>query len=184
VFYYLYRWQEINYKKFLDLGAGIGRHSLISGDGASDLLNETRWGLEWLFKMQNQDGSVYHKIDTEPLFDWGKGPDEDTLERTAKWTDHNGGVPSAIDAADFCAVCSLAARVFEDMDSIFSETCRQAPLLSWTWLCANSGNLQTDPYYTDNDPAQEIFWAAAEIYVLTLGKQGSELIKQYMQPPD
>lgn len=31
--------------------------------GIPDLLQQARWGLEWLLKMQNPDGSVLHKIE-------------------------------------------------------------------------------------------------------------------------
>lgn len=33
-----------------------------SGNGIADVLNECRYELEWLLKMQRSDGAVYHKV--------------------------------------------------------------------------------------------------------------------------
>jgi endoglucanase len=35
-----------------------------SGNGIPDLLNEARWELKWLLKMQRNDGAVFHKVTT------------------------------------------------------------------------------------------------------------------------
>ena len=147
-----------------------------SGNGIPDILDEARWGIEWLIKMQNADGSVYHKVDSEPDFAWGKSPEEDPHERTAKWTDRNGKIPSTIDAADFCGALGLASRVFKPIDPGFSGKCAKAALRTWQWLKLHPDNPQTDPYYTDYDPAQELFWAAAEIYLLTNREEGENII--------
>ncbi|MBN2442151.1 MAG: glycoside hydrolase family 9 protein, partial [Spirochaetales bacterium] len=153
-----------------------------SGNNIPDLLDEARWGLTWLLKMQNADGSVYHKIDTEPGFAWGKGPDEDALERSPKWTDRNGRVPSTIDAADFCGVMSLASDVFLEVDPGFALVCREAALRSWEWVRSHPENPQKDPYYTDDDPSQELFWAGGDIFILTGGEEGIDFIEGYAQP--
>jgi endoglucanase len=123
--------------------------------GVPDLLTEARWGLTWMLKMQNADGSVYHKVDTEPNFCWGDGPDMDPYPRSA-------ADPSSIDAGDFVAAMMQAARVFASVDATFAATCRAAADLSWTWLQANPNVPQPDPYYTDSDPSQEALWALAE----------------------
>ena len=123
--------------------------------GVPDLLTEARWGLTWMLKMQNTDGSVYHKVDTEPNFAWGDGPDMDPYPRSA-------ADPSSIDAGDFVAAMIQAARVFATIDSTFAATCRSAADLSWSWLQANLNVPQPDPYYTDADPSQETLWALAE----------------------
>ena len=123
--------------------------------GVPDLLTEARWGLSWMLKMQNDDGSVYHKVDTEPNFAWGMGPDMDPYARSAT-------SPSSIDAGDFVAAMLQAARVFDPIDSTFAATCRAAADRSWVWLEANPNIPQPDPYYTDSDPSQEALWALAE----------------------
>jgi endoglucanase len=36
-----------------------------SGNGTPDILNEARWNLEWMLKMQDDDGGVWHKQTSE-----------------------------------------------------------------------------------------------------------------------
>jgi len=139
-----------------------------------DLLQQARWGLEWLLKMQNRDGSVLHKVDTEPLFAWGKPPAEDPNPRNARGA-------SSIDAGVFIGVMAQAARVFARRDPAFTERCRAAALKSWAWLKANPDARHSDPYYADPDARQEIAWASAEMSVLTgdtdLGRQAIDRFK-------
>ncbi len=125
-----------------------------------DLLQQARWGLEWLLKMQNGDGSVLHKVDTEPLYAWGKPPAEDPNPRHARGA-------STIDAGVFIGVMCQAVRVFAKIDPTFAKRCRTAALKSWTWLKANPSVLHDDPFYTDPDVRQEVAWAYAEMAVLT-----------------
>ena len=134
---------------------GIGLEIPDTVAGVPDLLTEARWGLAWMLKMQNADGSVYHKVDTEPNFAWGRGPDMDPYPRSA-------ADPSSIDAGDFVGAMMQAARVFGPIDSTFAASCRAAADLSWSWLQANPNVPQPDPYYTDSDPSQEALWALAE----------------------
>jgi endoglucanase len=135
---------------------GVNLEMADSVAGVPDLLTEARWGLTWMLKMQNADGSVYHKVDTEPNFAWGDGPDMDPYPRSA-------ADPSSIDAGDFVAAMLQAERVFAPIDATFAATCRAAADLSWSWLEANPDVPQPDPYYTDSDPSQEALWALAEM---------------------
>ena len=36
-----------------------------SGNGTPDILNEARWNLDWMLKMQDTDGGVWHKQTSE-----------------------------------------------------------------------------------------------------------------------
>lgn len=143
---------ELNPGGVLQISAGTPE----SNDGIPDLLNEARWGLTWLLKMQQPDGSVLHKVDTQPNFAWGIPPQNDPYTRMA-------GFASTIDAADFTAVMLQAARVFQSVDASFAEQCAQAASSSWGWVQANPSVGETDPYYTDSDPSQEVLWATGEM---------------------
>lgn len=143
---------ELNPGGVVQISAGTPE----SNDGIPDLLNEARWGLTWLLKMQQADGSVLHKVDTQPNFAWGIPPQNDPYTRMA-------GFASTIDAADFTAVMLQAARVFESVDASFAEQCAQAASASWGWVQANPSVGETDPYYTDSDPSQEVLWATGEM---------------------
>ena len=50
-----------------------------SGNGTPDILNETRWNLEWMLKMQDSDGGVWHK-QTSEHFDGFEQPQDDHLQ--------------------------------------------------------------------------------------------------------
>ncbi len=130
----------------------------------SDILDQARWGLEWLLKMQRADGAVYHKVDTQPEFAVGKKPEDDTLKRYASFQSATEiQEPSAIDAADFTAVMLQAFRVYNSVDVVFAARCRDAALLSWQWLLSNPDKGQSDIYYTDLDASKEKLWALAEM---------------------
>ena len=130
-----------------------------SDNGISDLLDEARVGIEWILKMQNPDGSVYHKVDTEPDFAVGLGPDEDPNIRKAGC----GNAFSSVDAAHLVAVAARASRIYDEFDNEFSRRCRVAAQLSFAWLQQNPDIGQTDIYYTDNDPSNEVFMARCEM---------------------
>ncbi|NTV52063.1 MAG: hypothetical protein HGA76_03495 [Candidatus Firestonebacteria bacterium] len=136
--------------------------------GQNMLLAEAVWGLRFLLKMQYPDGSVYHKVDSEPAFCFGTPPDQDKLLRQAGF---QGAAqpqnPSAIDAGTFTAVMAQASRVFADYDPALARECRRAAFKTWAWMQHHPPTGQNDPYYTDTDYWQEIFWAQAEMFRLT-----------------
>ncbi|MBK9577107.1 MAG: glycoside hydrolase family 9 protein [Fibrobacteres bacterium] len=128
----------------------------------SALLDEARWGLEWILRMQRADGSFFHKVDAEPEFSWGKTPDQDPLPRWASLQAKNAKEASSVDAGDACAVLSQGARVFASVDTAFSRRMLDASAGAFAWLSAHRGIGQADVYYTDKDSRQEEFWARAE----------------------
>jgi len=157
-------------------------HADLPEETKEKLLAEARWGMEWLLKMQDRSGAVYHKVDTEPDFAWGQGPDADTLERTVKWTHLGGETPSSIDAGDFIGAASLFSRLFRSIDPEFSLLCQEAAEKSWEWLLQNPDNPQTDPYYTDSSSREEFFWAAAEIFCLNEDPRAGEYLQTQIRP--
>jgi len=134
-----------------------------SGNGVPDILDQARWGLEWLLKMQNADGGVYHKVDTEPAFAWGLPPEKDPHPRKVRY----GHAFSTVDAATLTAAMAQAARVFRPFDAQFAETCRRAAERSWPWVVAHPDLVQNDPYYVRNETWQERLWALGEMCRLT-----------------
>lgn len=49
-----------------------------SGNGTPDIPNEARWNLEWMLKMQDEDGGVWHK-QTSEHFSGFVMPEDDNL---------------------------------------------------------------------------------------------------------
>lgn len=138
-----------------------------SANDLPDLLDQARWGLAWLLKMQNPDGSVMHKVDSGHNFIFGKLPEDDPNERRATFA-------STIDAADFTAVMLQATRVFGNIDPPFARQCRSAADRSRAWLEKNPAVLHDDPFYVDKDPSGERLWALAEIIRATGNREALE----------
>jgi len=138
-----------------------------SSNKISDVLDEALWGLNWLFKMQNNDGSIYHKVDTQPNFAIGKAPEDDPHKRYARFGSRGTQTPSTIDASFFVAVMCQAYRVFIDIDKSLADKCKKAAIKTIAWIEKNPKTAQDDIYYLDKDYYGELLWAYAEMYRLT-----------------
>ncbi len=143
-----------------------------SGNGVADVLNECRYELEWMLKMQRKDGGVYHKLTA-----WQHAPfvmpeeDQDLFYAYAV---------SSMAVADFCAVMALAAGVYRSVDSGFAARMEAAARLSWQWLTEHPEPLlfhnpegSNTGEYGDTTDADERLWAAAEMLLLA-GRQGED----------
>jgi len=160
--------------------AGLQNHIPESGNGISDLLNEARWGLTWLLKMQAADGGVYHKVDSEDHFCFGIGPDK---YPTSRFLQGEG----CIDAGVFTGVMCQATRVFWKIDPPFAKKCWAAANRSWTWLGQHPDARFKDPDYGDDDPSQEELWALGEMARMSRDKSlearfEHESVKTRLQP--
>lgn len=135
-----------------------------SGNGVPDLLNELRWELDWLLKMQLPDGRVYHKLSALNFSYWGPAGEDESKRYFAGW--------SSTATADFAAMMALAARHFEEFDAAFAETCLAAARLSWDFLAAHPEHVAPEQAafstggYTAPDAGHRL-WAAAELWVTT-----------------
>jgi endoglucanase len=90
-----------------------------SGGLLPDLLDEIKWEMDWLLKMQDPaDGGVYHKL-TGPNFIG------DVMPGTAGETRYFIGKGSAA-TFDFAAVCALAYRIYRDFMPSFADSCLEA----------------------------------------------------------
>ena len=123
-----------------------------TGNGVPDVLNQARFGLEFLLKMQMPDGSVLHKVDAEPNLPYGILPENDTTARSA-------AAATSIDTGDFIGALLQAARVYAPYDPAFAARCHDAAQRAWAWLEANPNIASSDPYYVDADPSQERLFA-------------------------
>ena len=100
------------YKLFPKAFDGLDLNIPESGSGVPDILSECRYELEWMLKMQREDGAVYHKVTTmrhAPFI-----MPEDDKEQLFVFP------ISSMATADLCAVCALAAGIFRPFDKAFS----------------------------------------------------------------
>ena len=88
-----------------------------SGNGVADVLDEVRFELEWLLKMQRDDGGVYHKVTCAYFPDIAANPQEETADLFV--------FPfSTAATGDFSAVMAMAAPLYESIDRTFAKKCR------------------------------------------------------------
>lgn len=148
-----------------------------SKNAIPDVLNECRYELEWMLKMQDEEGGAYHKLTAmrhAPFI----MPEEDK--------DQFYLFPvSSMATADYAAVMALAYRIYKDVDERFAGQLLDAAKRAWGWLKVhpeyigfyNPDGCNTGEYDDDCD-LDERMWAAAEMrLVLQDASCEAELIR-------
>lgn len=132
------------------------------------LLDEVKYELEWMLKMQDaQTGGVYHKVTPQNFC--GFIMPEEELEPLYL----SPISPTA--TAGFAASMAQAARVYQQADPSFAQRCLTAARSAWQW-CQQNPNAPgfINPQgivtgeYGDANSTDERYWAAAELYKTTL----------------
>ena len=136
-----------------------------SGNGTPDILDETRYELEWMLKMQAENGGVYHKVSCA-TFPGYVMPTAETKELIVTPV-------SSTATADFCASMALAAEIYEKVDSNFAKKCMAAAEKAWSYLqqnpqfdFKNPADISTGEY-GDKTDRDERYWAACQMYRAT-----------------
>ena len=136
-----------------------------SGNGIPDILDEVRYELEWMLKMQAESGGVYHKVSCA-TFPGYVMPQDETKPLIVTPV-------STTSTADFCASMALAYEYYYDIDKNFAEKCLDAAEKAWSFLEKNPDLIFTDPSdivtgsYEDSRDTDERYWAAAQMYRAT-----------------
>lgn len=150
-----------------------------SGNGIPDVIDEVRYELDWMLKMQDEaTGGVYHKVTCANFPETVMPQDE---------TDQLILCPISTTATgDFAAVMARASRIFADTNPDYAKTCLDAAKKAWTYLeTANSASFKNPDdivtgEYPDGRDADEKWWAAAELYKTT----EEESYHEYMKAQD
>jgi endoglucanase len=140
-----------------------------SGNGVPDLLDEARYELAWMLKMQHPGGGVYFKV-THPQFEGFLMPAADAGSRNIYQL-------SSTATGDFAAVMARASRVYRVFDKQFSDSCLAAARLAWGYLQSHASIVPTGGFknpsgtatgeYGDGSDSDERLWAAAELFAAT-----------------
>lgn len=136
-----------------------------SGNGTPDILDEARYELEWMMKMQRADGAVYHKVTCEN-FPGYVSPEKETAPLIVTPV-------STTATADFCASMALAYEFYKDIDVNFANDCLERSERAWSFLEANPDLIFKNPEdittgdYGDISDRDERYWAAAQLYRAT-----------------
>ena len=146
-----------------------------SGNHTPDLLDEIMFNLKWMLTMQDtDDGGVYHKL-TTPNFEGFVMPKDCHQKRYV--------VQKTVTASyDFAAVMAQAARIYAAQADYkgFSEKAITAAEAAYQWAKKNpnafysqfGNNQKFEPKvstgeYGDRSAADEVFWAATQLYLAT-----------------
>ncbi len=155
-----------------------------SGNGTPDLLNEARWNLDWMLKMQDDDGGAWHKQTSEHFAGFVM-PEDDHMPSEVIGT---GEIPykSTCATADLAAVAAIAARVYQPFDARFAARNLDAARKSWQWAEKNPNVMFRNPQgvntgeYGDKDCSDERLWASAELWRTTgEATYGEYFVKHY-----
>lgn len=101
-----------------------------SGNGVPDLLDEVKWGLDWLMRMQNADGSTHSIL----------GRAESSPPSAAKGPSFYGDVNTS-STLTTAAAFAISARVFEARREpqlrAYGRELRARAIKAWDWARAN-----------------------------------------------
>ncbi|MFF5701161.1 glycoside hydrolase family 9 protein [Streptomyces sp. NPDC012794] len=141
------------------------------GNGTPDVLDEARWELEFLLRMQVPDGKpmagmAFHKMHDAQWTALPTRPELDAEQREL----HRPSTAATLNLAASAAQC---ARVYAPYDAAFSARCLDAARRAWTAARANPNVLAPASdntgggAYEDADVSDEFYWAAAELLATT-----------------
>jgi endoglucanase len=164
---------------------------LPGSNGIPDILDEVRWGLEWLLKMNPDSGAMYNQVADDrdhkgfrlPNLDraeYGLGPYRPVYFVTgkpqglARFKNRTEGVAST--AGKFASVFAMGAKIFAGDDPVFAETMAAKAVDAFEFAQTDPGATQTacnvSPYFYEEDNyVDDMQLAAWELYTLT-GESG------------
>lgn len=152
-----------------------------SGNGVPDLLDEARFEVEFLLKMQVPEGDplagmAHHKIHDGA---WTGLPYEPPTHASGRALHP----PSTAATLNLAAVAAQAARIFRTYDPAFAERCLIAARRAWNAAQKNPDRFapaldnQGGGPYNDAIVSDEFYWAAAELWLTT----GEPRLREYFE---
>ena len=164
-------------------------NGLPAANGIPDVLDEARWGLEWLLKMYPEDDLLLNQLGDDrdhtfwdlPVNDsadygWGRGGRRPVYPCTGKpqglfeYKNRSTGLAST--AGKYAAAFALGAGVFQVRDSAYARQLARRARAVYALGAAHPGVCQTAParspyFYEEDDWADDMELGAAELYALT-----------------
>lgn len=157
-----------------------------SSNGVADILDEARWGLEWMMKMNPEDGIYFNQIaddrdhkyaglPAQDSVDYGRGPGLDRPVYTCsshptglmKYKNRSRGLASSV--GKFASSFALGAKIFADIDSGFAADLARRAEAAYGVAIANPGPCQTAPgsspyFYEEDNWTDDLELAAITLY--------------------
>jgi endoglucanase len=176
---------ELEKGKFADKVDALGAEK---PNGIPDVLDEAKWGLDWIFKLHPAPDQLFHqvaddrdhrgfKLPNDDPADYGWGPNsyrpvyfaDGKPQGLRNWKSQATGIANV--AGRSAAAMAMAYRLWKDdlHDDAFAEKCLKAALELYQMGRQQEGYQQGNsfgaPYrYNENTWADDMEWAAAELY--------------------
>ncbi|NOK61394.1 MAG: glycosyl hydrolase family 5 [Chloroflexi bacterium AL-W] len=145
-----------------------------------DILDEARWQMEFLLKMQVPEGETKAGMAHHKMHDaqWTPLPMLPHLDPQPRYL----RPPSTAATLNLAATGAQCARIWETIDPTFAQQCLTAAETAWQAALDNpedyapvSDTTGGGPYNDDN-VTDEFYWAAAELFITT----GEAVYQDYM----
>ncbi|MDX5338751.1 MAG: glycoside hydrolase family 9 protein [Cyclobacteriaceae bacterium] len=170
-------------------------------NGIADVLDEAKWGLDWLLKLHPAPDQLIHQIADDRDHRGFKIPNQDNSDygwgensyRPAyfatgepqglgKFKSESTGMANV--AGRSAAALALGARIWKEIDPAFSKKCLEASKSLYTlgrkFEGYQQGNSYSAPYrYNEETWNDDMEWAGAELYKITGEKDYLEQAKDY-----
>lgn len=141
-----------------------------SGNGVPDLLDEAKWELDWLLRMQQSDGSLLSKVSVTGF----QGSSPPSSDKTPRYY----GAASTSSTLTGAALFALAAKQYRSTGiaalQTYANTLQTASGRAWQWASANpsvvftnAGFSSANPEVGDYDRSARQLAAAVYLFALT-----------------
>ncbi len=166
---------------------GFLANGLPGKDAVPDVLNESRWGLDWLLKMNPAPGIMYNQIADDrdhigfrlpdkDTANYGKGRERPVYRCTGKpqglfkYKNRASGIAST--AGKFASAFARGSSVYKSIDPEFSELLLKRAISAFSYGLENPGACQTAPgtapyFYEEDNWVDDMELAAIELYRIT-----------------
>jgi peptidoglycan/xylan/chitin deacetylase (PgdA/CDA1 family) len=156
-------------------------------DGLPDVLNESKWGLDWLLKMNPKPETMYNQIADDRDHTGFRFPDDDTahygkgLERPVylctgkpqglfKYKNRTSGIAST--AGKFASAFAKGAQVYKNISPEYAKLLFSKAIDAYNYGMKNPGACQTAPgtapyFYEEDNWVDDMELAAIELYNIT-----------------
>ena len=179
---------QLNPGIWKDIADDLGRPR---PNGLPDVLDEARWGLEWLLRLHPSPRELYHMVgddrdhsgwrlpqDDQSDYGWGKGSYRTVYFATGapqglgRYKSESSGIANI--AGRYAAAMALAYQIWKSdpHHAAFARQCllagREVYALGRAKEGVQQGNSYSSPYrYNENTWADDMEWGAAELHRAT-----------------
>jgi endoglucanase len=162
-------------------------NGLEGSNNLPDILDESKWGLDWLLKMNPGPETMYNQIaddrdhigfrlPNQDTAKYGKGRERPVYFCTGKpqglfkYKNRTTGIAST--AGKFASAFAIGARVFEKVNPQYSKLLLKKSIEAFRFGLANPGVCQTAPgtapyFYEEDNWVDDMELAAIELYNIT-----------------